>query len=81
MAAVEADAIEGLVVLLGLGEAIGAGDPGEALWLIVVDAVVVAVLLAVAAGMSFDWLLITVTDRRIAAAMMNSKDFVFMAIE
>jgi hypothetical protein len=46
-----------------------------------VDAVVVAELLAVAAGMSFDLLLITVKDRRIAAAMMNSKDFVFMAME
>jgi hypothetical protein len=46
-----------------------------------VDAVVVTELLAVAAGTSFEVLLITVKDRRIAAAMMNSKDFVFMAME
>ena len=40
----------------------------------------VAVSVVFVAVTSFDWLLITVKDRRIAAAMMNKRDFVFMAV-
>jgi len=41
---------------------------------------VVAVSVVFVAVTSFDWLVITVKDRRIAAAMMNKRDFVFMAV-
>ena len=40
----------------------------------------VAVSVVFVAVTSFDWLVITVKDRRIAAAMMNKRDFVFMAV-